>query len=98
MFWCYCNGEYCGMQDGMRENKLSSTYKFPGNTVFIFCDLLRCSHSNDPSACFAAFRTHIDDIICVSDHIQIVFYHDYGCPLIHKCLEHLKQCLYVQWM
>lgn len=51
------------MQDGMRENKLSSTYKFPGNAVFIFCDLLRCSHSNDPSACFAAFRTHIDDII-----------------------------------
>ena len=68
---------------------------FSRNAVCIGCDLLRSSHSNDPAAVFSAAGSHINDIIGIADHIQIMFNDKYRCPIVYQRLKYLQQDLYI---
>ena len=42
---------------------------FSRNTVFICCDLLRCSNRNDTATGGTTARSHVYHIVGVPDHI-----------------------------
>ena len=71
---------------------------FACQALFVICHLLRCSCRHNPSSGFTAAGSHINDIIRIADHIQIMFDHNHRCPMIHQCLKDMKQCLNIQRM
>ncbi|MNL81903.1 hypothetical protein D3C87_2091450 [compost metagenome] len=46
--------------------------------------LLRCAFSHNIPALMAAFRAHINNIICGLHDVQMMFNNDYCMPLIHQ--------------
>ena len=41
-------------------------------------------------------RSHVNNIICVADHIEIVLDDKHRRPIVHECLKDTEQRLYVQ--
>ena len=68
---------------------------FSRNAVGICFDLLQSSYSNDPAAVFSATGSHINDVIGIADHIQIMFNDKYRCPIVYQRLKYLQQGLYI---
>ena len=49
-------------------------------------------------ALLAAAGTHIDDVIGVSYHVEVVLNHDYGCAAVYQALKYPEQRFHVQGM
>ena len=63
---------------------------FPRNTLLIRCNLLRCPAGDHSAALLSAAGAHINDIICISDHIQIMFNDEHSRPVIDQRLKYAK--------
>ena len=69
------------------------------------CPAFRClsnrferSGSDNPATLLTAPRAHIDDIIRIAYHIQVVFDDHYGSPPVNQGLENAQQYLHIQRM
>ena len=63
-----------------------------------FRHILRRTACNDAAAAFAAFRSHVDNIVRRFDHIQIVLNHDYRITSLGKLMQNLDQFMHVRKM
>ena len=66
------------------------------------CPAFRClsnrferSGSDNPATLLTAPRAHIDDIIRIAYHIQVVFDDHYGSPPVNQGLENAQQYLHI---
>lgn len=64
--------------------------KPPGAAFGGAADVLRRAGSHHAAAFLAAARPHIDHIIRVADHIQVVLDDDHGRAVAEQSLEHTK--------
>ena len=44
----------------------------------------------------AAFGAQVDDIVSLTDHLQVVLYHDHGVALVHQRLQNMQELLDVR--
>src|SRR5689334_17124067 len=56
-------------------------------------DLLGRAMGDHASAIFPAFRTEVDDPVCVTDHVEVVLDDDDGVAEIRKAVQHVEQFL-----
>ena len=66
-----------------------------GLTVLTLADFFRRTRRNDFSAFLAAARSHIDHIIRIFYHIQIMLNNDNGRSAFDQFLKYKKQRLYI---
>ena len=67
-------------------------------TFLIGRHCFRGSNGHDLSSVLAAARSHVDQIIGVGNHVEIVLNHDYRRPFLHSSVKDHKQGADVQWM
>ena len=63
----------------------------PGDTSLVRLDVFQRPRRDDRSALVASSRTHVNDVVRVADHVQVVLNDDHGGPLLDKVLEYLQQ-------
>ena len=80
-----------GLETGEEKLRPGSAQIFSGDAPGIFPDLLGGAGSDDLSAGFPAARAHIDDVVGVADHIQVVLDHHHSGALFDEGLEHAQQ-------
>ena len=69
-----------------------------GDAVLVVPDLPRRAAGHDPAAGFPAAGAHIDDIVGVVDHVQIVLNDDNGRAAVQQGLENAQQHPHIQRM
>lgn len=60
-----------------------------------FCWRAAC---DDSAAFFAAAWAHVDDIIGISNDIEVMFDHDNGCAAIDEMSEYREECCDIEGM
>ena len=65
----------------------------PRHTFFHIFDLLRRPTRNNPAALFSAARTHVDDVVGIFNHIQVVFDDKDGGSVFNQRLEYTEENL-----
>ena len=65
-----------------RESQISS-----GDTAFVVLDILWRSGGYDPASGVSAARPHVDHIVGIPDHIQIVLNDNHRCTVVQKRLK-----------
>ena len=68
----------------------------PGYALFVIFYFLRHSRRHDPAAGFPAAGPHIDDVICVSDDVQVMFDHDHSGTVLDEGLEYADEGTHIQ--
>ena len=66
-----------------------------GDAKVACCHLLWCSCDDDLAACFASFGSHVDDVVCCLDDIEVVFYDDYGVAFVDEAFDDGQEGAYV---
>ena len=65
----------------------------PRHTFFHIFDLLRRPTRNNPAALFSAARAHVDDVVGIFNHIQVVFDDKDGGSVFNQRLEYTEENL-----
>ena len=65
----------------------------PRHTFFHIFDLLRRPTRNNPATLFSAARAHVDDIVGIFNHIQVVFDDKDGGSVFNQRLEYTEEHL-----
>lgn len=65
--------------------------EFPRDAVWIRGDFLRCADRHDAAAAFPAAGAHIDYIVGVTDHVQIMLDDNDRGAVIQQRLEHAQR-------
>ena len=75
-----------------------SSQILPGPALRRLFDLLRRARGYDPSALLSTAGTHVDDVIGVSNHVQIMLDHDNGGAVFYEDLENAQQRPHIERM
>ena len=67
-----------------------------GGAVRLPGDLRRRARGHDPSAVLAAARAHVDHVVGIGDHVEVVLDHQHGAALVDEPLEDAQQHLDVE--
>ena len=59
------------------------------NAFIYLPDFIRCPASNNPAAFLSAARSHVDDVIGIFYHIEIMFNNHYGSAMINQSLKNM---------
>ena len=70
--------------------------KASGDAVGAGADLLHRTAGHNPAAGRTAAGAHVDQVIGVADHIQIMLDHHHGGAVADQCLKHPQQGAHIQ--
>lgn len=68
----------------------------PCNTIWVLCDLLWRTYRHDAASGLTPAGTHVDDVVSVADHIQVVLDDHHRGPVLDQRLEHTQQGSHIQ--
>ena len=56
-----------------------------------FGHLFRCACGENGATATSTFRSHVNDVVCQTDDIKIVFNDDDGVTTVNQALQHIHQ-------